>query len=269
MYFQKLLYAAILCFHIVSVNAFINNHAASQISMFEEMFFHHSGPFQLTKSIVPLLAVTESKLNQQKPLKDSTIESFFGPKSVFSSLGLGSRSRHAEVDSKDMKKVIMAPKRRSRLSTPKSPIAANHNKTLLNSSSTASINRNMRHVRLRRAPASVQNLHTETPELSVSDDERSSMSYVATSTAGSDGFSETASTTDTETPNQSGEEEDVSDEDIVVPVSGQKRQKTLKSSPARKRIKRSGKICCSFSPVQIILLINHERSGSRRHDGRS
>jgi hypothetical protein len=116
----------------------------------------------------------------------------------------------------------------------------------------------------------MRRLYTETPEQSMSDYDASSMSNydassmsdVAASTTDSDVFSESASMTDTETAIQSGDGEDVSDEDIVIPVSNQKRQKSLRPSPARKRTKRSGKICCSFSPAQIILLIDSGRFGS-------
>lgn len=109
----------------------------------------------------------------------------------------------------------------------------------------------------------MQSLYVKTPKLSVSDDDGSSMSDVAASTADSDGFRESASMTDSETASQSGEGEDVSDEDAIVPVSSLKRRKSLRPSPSRKRTKRSGKICCTFSPAQIILLIDPGRSGSQ------
>lgn len=160
----------------------------------------------------------------------------------------------------------MTPNRESRLSRTKSPIAATRNKALLNKISTATVSRILRHRRLPRRAESMQRLYAETLEQTVSDEDGSSMSDVAASTVDSDGFSESTSVTDSEITSQSADEDDVSDEDVVVPVSGQKRQKALRPSPSRKRTKRSGNICCSFSPVMIILLIHRGRSGSRQRN---
>lgn len=63
------------------------------------MFFIFVGLFELTELTVLLLPIAKSRLNQQKSLKDSTIERLFELKSAFSNSGLYSRSYRAEENS--------------------------------------------------------------------------------------------------------------------------------------------------------------------------